>query len=136
MDGWCDNNSKARKLGDRGGNKQQEGMEENRHKHLLSLSLLRRKGEGDDRIIIPLPLAIQEPSQPLHLRGEIHNDDLHLDFKIELKDIRARFESLRPRGNEHVSFEAKVLKRIDQLAEFSAPSQHPELHGMKFQIMS
>ena len=98
---------------------------------LLSLSLLWRKGEGDDRIIIPLPLAVQEPSQPLHLRGEIHNDDLHLDLKIELENIRACCEGLRPRGDEHVSFEAELLKRIDQLAEFSAPSQHPELYRMK-----
>jgi len=100
---------------------------------LLSLGLLRRKGECDYGIIIPLPLAIQESSQPLHLRGEIHHDDLHLDFKIELENIRARLEGLRPRGDEHVPLKAELLKRIDQLAELCAPSQHSKLQEFQTQ---
>lgn len=73
------------------GNRQQktgEKWRDNTHaKVLLSLSLLLRKGEGDDRIVIPLPLSVQEPSQPLHLRRKIHDDDLHLDIKVKLEDV-------------------------------------------------
>ena len=83
-----DNNGKARKLKDRGG--QQKTVKEWREIHakvLLSLNLLWRKGEGDDRIVIPLPICVQESSQPLHLRGEVHDDDLHLDIKMKLEDL-------------------------------------------------
>jgi len=114
-------------------NRRQEGMKENIRKHLLSLGLLRWKGERDHGIIIPLPLAIQEPSQPLYLRGEIHHDDLHLDVKVELENIRARFEGLCPCGDEHVPLKAELLKRVDQLAEFCAPSQHPKLQEFRAQ---
>lgn len=94
---------------------------------------MRRKGERDDGIIIPLLLAVQEPPQPLHLRGEIHHDDLHLDVKIELDNLRACLEGLRPCGDEHVPLKAELLKGIDQLAEFCTPSQHPKLQKIRAQ---
>jgi len=108
-------------------NRRVEGMGDNKRKNLLSLSLQWRKGEGDDGIIIPLPFSVQEPSQPLDLRGEVHDDDLHLDVKVELKDVRTRFEGLCSRGYEHVSFEAELLKGVDHFAEFCTPSQYPKL---------
>ena len=103
---------------------------------LLSLNLLWGKGEGDDRIIIPLPLPVQKPSQPLHLRGEIHDDDLHLDVQMELENLRAGLEGLYPRADEHVSFEAELLERIDHLAEFRTPGQHSKLQEMQDQKRS
>lgn len=72
------------------GNRQQKTGEEGRantHDVLLSLSLVWRKGEGNDRIVIPLPVRVQEPSQPLNLGGEIHDDDLHLDVQVKLEDF-------------------------------------------------
>lgn len=113
-----------------GGNRQQETGSEAKKTHtniLLSLSLLRWEGERDDRVIVPLPLAVQEPSQPLYLRGEIHNNDLHLDIEMELENLRARLEGLCPRGDEHVPFNAELLECIDHLAELRAPGQYPEL---------
>lgn len=63
-------------------------MGENTHAGVsLSLGLLWRKREGDDRVVIPLPFCVQEPSQPLYLRREVHDDDLHLDIKVQSEDL-------------------------------------------------
>lgn len=132
------NNSKAAKLKDRGSNRQQEmgGREGNAKTLLLSLTLLGWKREGDDRIIIPLPLAVQESSQPLHLRGEIHNDNLHLNVQVELKNLRARRKGLHPCGDKHVSLKPELLECIDHLAKFCAPGQHSKLQRIQAQMRS
>lgn len=119
------------------GKRQQRTEEWRQNTHanaLLSLSFMLWKWEGDNRIVIPLALSVQEPSQPLHLRGEIHDDDLHLDFKVQLEDLRACLEGLYPCGDEHVPFETELLQRIDHLAEFSTPSQNAKLQEIQIQI--
>ena len=122
---------KARKLKGRGRQpitKDRAKRRESTHASiLLSLSPLRGEGECDNWIIFPLSISVQEPPQPLDLRGKIHNDYLHPDFEVELEDLCACFESLCPRSDKHVPFEAELLKRVDQLAEFGTPSQHSKL---------
>ena len=55
------------------------------------------------------------------------NDNLHLDVEVQLEDLFARAQRLRPRRHEHAPVDAERLDGVDHLAEFGAPPQHAEL---------
>ena len=86
--------------------------------------LLRERRLG---IILPLTIVIQETSQPGDLRGQIHNDDLHLNLEIQSEDFFACLQRLRPRRYEHIPLKTEDLQSVDELAEFGAPGEDTKL---------
>lgn len=92
--------------------------------------LIRVNREGRFRIVIPLVVAIKEPTQPDDLVAQIEHNNLHVDLKIvleQLQDLLARPESLCASRDEHVALKAEGLQRIDHLAEFGAPCEDTQL---------
>lgn len=86
--------------------------------------LLRERRLG---IILPLTIVIQETSQPGDLRGQIHNDDLHLDLEVQPENFFACLQRLRPRRHEHIPVKTEDLQSVDELAEFGAPGKDTKL---------
>jgi len=92
------------------------------------LSIGRRvKWELRDWIIFPYFLSIQESPQPRHLWAQIHNDDLHLDVKLESEKLLTSLECSRTSRDEHVSLKAQIFEVIYQLTELRTPSQDAQL---------
>ena len=70
-------------------------------------------GEVRRGIVVEDRVAVEETSQSSHLGRHVHDDDLHLDVKLELEDVDAGLECLHPGGYEHVPAEAEVPECVD-----------------------